>query len=78
MSTRALRFHADVQATIDRVPMEVDELAVPLTDEMRAIQGALLELIDSCLFDLRRANPTVGGRSVPSHRAHPSFLTRAV
>ena len=55
------RFHADVQATIDRVPMEVDELAVPLTDNMRQIQAALLELIDTCLFDLRRANPTVPG-----------------
>ena len=44
---------------MDRAPLNVLEVTIPLTPAMREIHSALLELIDTCLFELRRANPTV-------------------
>ena len=58
-----------MQGTLDRAATEVEEIAVPLTESMQQMQGALLELIDACLFDLRRANPTVGVAAILPHTA---------
>ena len=38
---------------------EVIELHLHLTPSMLAIQTAVLDLIDTCLKELKRANPTV-------------------
>jgi hypothetical protein len=65
------RFHADVQGTLDRVPLAVEEWAVPLTPALSTIQASLLALLDGCLYDLRRAHPSVRALSHPFAPTHP-------
>ena len=50
---------------------EVIELHLHLTPSMLAIQTAVLDLIDACLKELKRANPTVS--SVPCLHAQDWF-----
>ncbi|XP_073228243.1 DNA repair endonuclease XPF-like [Porites lutea] len=53
------RFHATVSAFLEKHKPEVIELHLHLTPSMLAIQTAALDLIDSCLKELKRTNPTL-------------------
>ncbi|KAG1650937.1 DNA repair endonuclease XPF [Nymphon striatum] len=53
------RFHGTVQATLDKDKPEVIELQVKMTDAMRAIQMALLDLMSVCVKEIRRINPSI-------------------
>ncbi|KAI8806841.1 hypothetical protein BJ742DRAFT_814576 [Cladochytrium replicatum] len=55
------RFQVTVSDVIQkqRDPVDVIELHVQLTAHMRSIQAALLECMESCVADLRRANPSI-------------------
>ncbi|XP_075908980.1 DNA repair endonuclease XPF isoform X1 [Petromyzon marinus] len=53
------RFHAVVQASLERHRADVVELHVACTAPMRAVQAAALELLDACLRELRRSNPAL-------------------
>lgn len=53
------RFHATVTAFLEKHKPEVIELHLHLTPSMLAIQTAVLDLIDTCLKELKRANPTL-------------------
>ncbi|CAN0312752.1 unnamed protein product [Lampetra fluviatilis] len=53
------RFHAVVQASLERHRADVVELHVCATAPMRAVQAAALELLDACLKELRRSNPAL-------------------
>lgn len=53
------RFHATVSSFLDKHTPEVIELHLHLTPSMLAIQTAVLDLIDTCLKELKRANPTL-------------------
>ncbi|RMX47207.1 hypothetical protein pdam_00025184, partial [Pocillopora damicornis] len=52
------RFHATVSAFLEKHKPEVIELHLHLTPSMLAIQTAALDLINTCLKELKRANPT--------------------
>lgn len=56
------RFQVDIAASLEPPtgsPPTVTELAIPLTPQMEKIQKALLECIEVCLSELKRANPTL-------------------
>ncbi|XP_066015093.1 DNA repair endonuclease XPF-like isoform X3 [Pocillopora verrucosa] len=53
------RFHATVSAFLEKHKPEVIELHLHLTPSMLAIQTAALDLINTCLKELKRANPTL-------------------
>ncbi|XP_022786619.1 DNA repair endonuclease XPF-like isoform X3 [Stylophora pistillata] len=53
------RFHATVSAFLEKHKPEVIELHLHLTPSMLAIQTAVLDLINMCLKELKRANPTL-------------------
>jgi len=53
------RFHATVSSFLEKHKPEVIELHLNLTPSMLAIQTAVLDLIDTCLKELKRANPTL-------------------
>ncbi|KAJ7377217.1 DNA repair endonuclease XPF [Desmophyllum pertusum] len=53
------RFHATVSAFLEKHKPEVIELHLHLTPSMLAIQTAVLDLTDTCLKELKRANPTL-------------------
>ena len=54
------RFHASVSACFDKHRVDVVELHLHMTPTMKACQTSLLDLIDACIKELRRANPAVG------------------
>ncbi|XP_068610798.1 DNA repair endonuclease XPF [Brachionichthys hirsutus] len=53
------RFHASVNAALDKHKPEVVELHVSLTPAMRAIQSSILDIMNACLKELKRYNPTL-------------------
>ncbi|XP_068161430.1 DNA repair endonuclease XPF [Antennarius striatus] len=53
------RFQAFVNTTLDRHKPEVVELHVSLTPAMRAIQSSILDIMNACLKELKRYNPTL-------------------
>ncbi|XP_035261096.1 DNA repair endonuclease XPF [Anguilla anguilla] len=53
------RFHAAVNSVLDRHKPDVVELHVSLTPAMRAIQSSVLDIMNACLKELKRYNPTL-------------------
>uniref|UniRef100_A0A3Q3VSZ3 DNA repair endonuclease XPF n=1 Tax=Mola mola TaxID=94237 RepID=A0A3Q3VSZ3_MOLML len=53
------RFQASVNTALDRHKPEVVELHVSLTPHMRAIQSSILDIMNACLKELKRYNPTL-------------------
>lgn len=53
------RFHALVKEELDGVGLGVEELLIGTTQRMRMIQFSLMEIIQTCLSDLIRANPSL-------------------
>uniref|UniRef100_A0A8C1BHW7 DNA repair endonuclease XPF n=2 Tax=Cyprinus carpio TaxID=7962 RepID=A0A8C1BHW7_CYPCA len=53
------RFQASVNATLDKHKPDVVELHVSLTPAMRAIQSSILDIMNACLKELKRYNPTL-------------------
>ncbi|XP_074611785.1 DNA repair endonuclease XPF-like isoform X2 [Acropora palmata] len=51
------RFHATISSFLEKHKPEVIELHLHLTPSMLAIQTAILDLINTCLKELKRANP---------------------
>ncbi|KAL7752655.1 DNA repair protein RAD16 [Sorochytrium milnesiophthora] len=49
------RFHVNIASCLDRHPVDTVELQIPLTESMKLIQTALLEIINACISELRRA-----------------------
>lgn len=54
------RFHASVQASLGkpRVPPEVIELNLPMSETMKEMQFDIMDLIDMCLKELAKTNTT--------------------
>ncbi|XP_053496427.1 DNA repair endonuclease XPF [Ictalurus furcatus] len=53
------RFQASVNSVLDRHKPDVVELHVHLTPVMRAIQSSILDIMNACLKELKRYNPTL-------------------
>lgn len=53
------RFQADVISSLDKRKPEVVELRVAMTPAMQAIQLAVLDIVASCVRDLKKSNPTI-------------------
>ncbi|KAM6951362.1 DNA repair endonuclease XPF [Aplochiton taeniatus] len=53
------RFQASVTTVLERHKPEVVELHVTLTPAMRAIQSSVLDIMNACLKELKRYNPTL-------------------
>ncbi|KAJ8246038.1 hypothetical protein GJAV_G00262980 [Gymnothorax javanicus] len=53
------RFHASVNAVLDRHKPDVVELHVSLTSAMRNIQSSVLDIMNACLKELKRYNPSL-------------------
>lgn len=53
------RFQASVNTTLDKHKPDVVELHVSLTPAMRAIQSSILDIMNACLKELKRYNPTL-------------------
>ncbi|XP_069036755.1 DNA repair endonuclease XPF [Lepisosteus oculatus] len=53
------RFHAAVNSVLDRHKPDVVELRVSLTPGMSAIQSSVLDIMNACLKELKRYNPTL-------------------
>ncbi|XP_051529652.1 DNA repair endonuclease XPF [Myxocyprinus asiaticus] len=53
------RFQASVNTTLDRHRPDVVELHVSLTPAMTAIQSSILDIMNACLKELKRYNPTL-------------------
>lgn len=53
------RFQASVNSVLDRHKPDVVELHVHLTPAMRAIQSSILDIMNACLKELKRYNPTL-------------------
>lgn len=53
------RFHQTVKEDLDEVPLDVEELHVPMTNKMKIIQLGLMEVIEACLRELTKANPSL-------------------
>lgn len=53
------RFQASVNATLEKHKPDVVELHVTLTPAMRAIQSSILDIMNACLKELKRYNPTL-------------------
>ncbi|KAI9599649.1 hypothetical protein BDF19DRAFT_429396 [Syncephalis fuscata] len=49
------RFHVDVKASLD-TSAKVIELRQPMTERMKQIQSAIIDCLDACLGELRRAH----------------------
>ena len=58
------RFHADVASSLEKEKPEVEELHISMTPGMNGIQIAVVELIDLCLKDLKKSNPTLDPEEV--------------
>ncbi|TRY83980.1 hypothetical protein DNTS_006298 [Danionella cerebrum] len=53
------RFQASVNSTLEKHKPEVVELHVSLTPAMRAIQSSIMDIMNACLKELKRYNPTL-------------------
>ncbi|XP_063077354.1 DNA repair endonuclease XPF [Engraulis encrasicolus] len=53
------RFQASVNGVLERHKPDVVELHVSLTPSMRAIQSAILDIMNACLKELKRYNPAL-------------------
>ncbi|KAI7797293.1 DNA repair endonuclease XPF [Triplophysa rosa] len=53
------RFQASVNTTLDKHKPDVVELHVSMTPAMRAIQSSILDIMNACLKELKRYNPTL-------------------
>ncbi|KAL2078172.1 hypothetical protein ACEWY4_025857 [Coilia grayii] len=53
------RFQASVNGVLERHKPDVVELHVSLTPAMRAIQSAVLDIMNACLKELKRYNPSL-------------------
>lgn len=53
------RFHATVKEDLDDVSLDVEEIHVTLTSKMKIIQLGLLEVLETCLNELLRANASL-------------------
>ncbi|KAI2658529.1 DNA repair endonuclease XPF [Labeo rohita] len=53
------RFQASVNTTLEKHKPDVVELHVSLTPAMRAIQSSILDIMNACLKELKRYNPTL-------------------
>jgi DNA excision repair protein ERCC-4 len=53
------RFHVTIKSSSDTASKEVIELRQPMTERMKQIQGAIIECLDACLGELRRAHTSV-------------------
>lgn len=53
------RFHQTVKEDLDEVSLDVEELHVPMTNKMKIIQLGLMEVIEACLRELTKANPSL-------------------
>uniref|UniRef100_A0A6Q2WVT2 DNA repair endonuclease XPF n=1 Tax=Esox lucius TaxID=8010 RepID=A0A6Q2WVT2_ESOLU len=53
------RFQVSVNSVLERHKPEVVELHVSLTPAMRAIQSSILDIMNACLKELKRYNPTL-------------------
>jgi DNA excision repair protein ERCC-4 len=51
------RFQLTVSEALDKFQPEVIELTQPLTENMKAIQGAVLVAMKSCIAELKKAVP---------------------
>jgi DNA excision repair protein ERCC-4 len=73
------RFQVDIAASLEPAtgsPPTVVELTIPLTNQMQKIQNALLECIEVCLQELKRANPTLDMEEwTPDAALHRNFDT---
>ena len=54
-----IRFQASVVSVLDRHKPDVVELHVSLTPAMRAIQSSVMDIMNACLKELKRYNPTL-------------------
>ncbi|KAG9334989.1 hypothetical protein JZ751_006212 [Albula glossodonta] len=61
------RFHAAVNSVLDRHKPDVVELHVSLTPAMRAIQSSVLDIMNACLKELKRYNPSLEAEDLPVH-----------
>lgn len=59
MNQQSDRFQASVNTTLDKHKPDVVELHVSLTPAMRAIQSSILDIMNACLKELKRYNPTL-------------------
>ncbi|KAL1915153.1 uncharacterized protein VTP21DRAFT_7634 [Calcarisporiella thermophila] len=53
------RFHLFITENLEKRKADVVELRQPLSDAMRDIQSATIECMETCLSELKRANPTI-------------------
>lgn len=53
------RFQASVNTVLDKHKPDVVELHVNLTPAMRAIQSSILDIMNACLKELKRYNPSL-------------------
>lgn len=60
------RFQATVRSELDGVPIEVGQVQVGMTQRMKIIQLGLLEIMETCLHELLRANPSLDTREFTS------------
>lgn len=66
------RFHATVKGDLDAVQMQVEEVYISMTPRMKMIQLGLLEMLESCLNELLKANPAVHALKDASPLARPA------
>lgn len=55
----SVRFQASVNTTLDKHKPDVVELHVSMTPAMRAIQSSIMDIMNACLKELKRYNPTL-------------------
>ncbi|KAF7243066.1 DNA repair endonuclease XPF [Varanus komodoensis] len=53
------RFHAVVHSFLEQHKPEVVEMRITLTPAMRAIQSAILDILNACLRELKHCNPAL-------------------
>ena len=56
------RFHATVKSDLDGVNLSVEEIYVGMTPKMKVIQLGIMEIMESCLGELMRANQSLDVR----------------
>lgn len=53
------RFHVSVNSFLEKHKPEVVELHVSMTPAMLAIQASILDIMNTCLMELKRYNPAL-------------------
>lgn len=72
------RFQETIRCTFDKCSPDVIELQVPMTTLMMNIQISLMELINSCLQELRSATSWIDGELLTSDQAILSSFERLI